>query len=145
MAFQSFVNLAIESTGVTGKTLLSLLNPERPPLKSVFFQGYQSTFDPIIRAATILTAPISLIFIAAGCAVTSVVLAFVSLGRCVLANSHNAKQPILASGYFLLAAAVALMAAIASPVIHAIDLIGGGITSLAQQPSKETPKISASL
>lgn len=145
MTFEEFHLFLLDYSGVTSQVAGNRFRKHPLPLGSIFFQPYQSKADPFIRASSLVTGPAVLSFIALECALISVYFAVKSIIDLAAKNNKEAKKSIAASGELLLAMTGALLAAILSPIINLIDLIGGGINSISAKSSAEIPIAAAAI
>lgn len=122
------------STKLCGATAFPFINSDKRP---GFFSPYQSGKDFSLRAASIITAPIifSLSTVAAlldACAELLKVFATLFQGEFSASKDH-----FIECGKNLMLQPIFLIAAILSPLVNLIDLIGGAINSIRQ--SSQTP------
>lgn len=118
--------------GTTVKATVLACDDSRTSVRSAFFKPYESPSDVLFRTTSIVTDSV---FLAAGTAFFALAAGFYllkSLANLITANLDDAKENLGEVKDCLLIAPVMLVAAIFSPVINLVDLIGGGVTSLQQ-------------
>ena len=111
----------------------------------MFFRPYKSASDVLQRSATIITAPLSYTLCSAGFALSALFELFKACHKLLLAltgfggssryNQYEAEQDFNESGRQLTIAAQCAVAAIASPFINLMYLIGGVVGSM--YPAKD--------
>jgi len=126
MTFQNFIEI---TGGTTTKLIDNVINAHNTP---VFFQPFRSKTDIALRATSIVTAPIVSVgfVVLAPCA--SLLFACKALLYLAI-NPNDAKEDILAAGGFLMATALAVVAAVTSALINLIDFLGSFIRTLQQK------------
>lgn len=123
--------------GITMDVIRNQTDENPLPIRSLFFKPYQSKADPIYRAATVITAPLAFTVAGVECALFSVLYAFKSIVDIATLDFASAKANLSGSLYFLTAMTTALCIAAISPLVNAIDLIGGGINTLFENHNEE--------
>lgn len=137
MTMQEFEDFLIKNSGVTTLALNNIIGMAPVPTSSFFFKPYQSKLDPLFRASTIITGPVVLAAYALGFAFLTVFNAFKSLGNLIILDPKEAKNSISDSAAFLIGMVLEALAAVLSPIVNLIDLIGGGVTSLTNSNNDE--------
>lgn len=135
---QEFNQFITEHSGVTTKVIHNILCEDKPkPIQSFFFKPYGSVSDPLNRVTSLITDPVILSIFAIENALGSVFFAGKGLVNLAMWDLEDAKESfgISASGVLLMLANI--FAATLSALINAIDLVGGGITSLLEDTSEE--------
>ena len=110
---------------------------KKEPIKTLFFKPYQSKTEFFYKTSGVITAPICASIIAIELAVGSLYLGLKSLVDLAQLDTQTAKIHIIDAVVHLVCSFVALIAAMASPVINFVDLVGSGINTLRQ--NNETP------
>lgn len=121
----------LKNSGVPGTAFLNFLSSESD-IKRNFFQPYQSKSDLFFRSATVITAPITLTAIALEFAALTLGYAIKSLVEFVMLRPSDAVDDLGNSAMSFMTAIGLALAALASPVINAVDLIGSGVVTLRQ-------------
>lgn len=125
------------SEKLIGATLIPLLDSKN---KISFFSSYQSGKDFSLRAASIITAPILLSLGTMSLLVNAGGELLNGFSELLKFDFSDAGKHFLESGKCLLVSPLLIIAAILSPLVNLIDLIGGAINSLrhsAQTPQQE--------
>ncbi len=130
MTLIEFNQFLLRYSDVTGRLLGNAFEDRPAPIKPFFFQPYQSKLDPLCRASSIVTAPVCLSVVAVEFAGASVLFAIKSALDLATFEPTKAKEDGGGSIRLLMAMTAALCTAILSPLINAIDLIGGGVNTL---------------
>lgn len=142
----SINSFLLKYSGITGEELKNIMLSDDPDPSGqsfvqssgpTFFKPYQSISDPFFRAASIVTAPLCLSVLAVEFAMASVILAFKALIDLPREGFAKAKETIKMSASCLMLMTFSLFAVFASPFINAIDLIGGGITTVVRKCTDE--------
>lgn len=124
--------------GTTAKAIATAVdNDSQKTVQSGFFKPYKSPSNVFFRTTSIITDPLLL---AGGTAFFALLAGFEllkSLGSLITANRQDAKESLKESGEMIVIAGMLLIAAIASPLVNLVDLIGGGVTSLKQNLAVE--------
>jgi hypothetical protein len=125
-----FNQFLLRNSHVTGRVLSNVFEDRPSSIKPFFFQPYQSKSDPLYRGSSIVTAPLCLFVVAVEFAGASILFAIKSVMDLATLNPGQAKENGGGSIKLLMAMSAALCMAILSPLINAVDLIGGGVNTL---------------
>jgi hypothetical protein len=138
MTLQEFHQFLIENSGVTSNALDHILSDSSPKdISPFFFKPYESKIDPLYRASTLVSGPIVLSVIALEFALASVYCALESIVNLIGLDPEAAGISIMQSASAFVAMTLAILAAVISPIVNTIDLIGGGITSITEKCSED--------
>ncbi|MCL9683854.1 hypothetical protein [Legionella maioricensis] len=130
MTLIEFNQFLLRNSHVTGRVVSNVFENKPSSIKPFFFQRYQSTSDPFYRASSIVSAPICLAVVAVEFAGASILYAIKSALDLATLNPGQAKENGGGAIKLLMAMTAALCIAILSPLINALDLIGGGVNTL---------------
>lgn len=143
MTFQEFLkqfnDFLFAQCGMTNTLFDHVRLGREAPIKSLFFNPYQSPKEFFYKAASVVTAPVCLSVIALELASASLYLGIRSAVDLAKLNTHVAKIHLIDAVFHMVFAFVAAIAAIASPFINIVDLAGAGIASLTpkDEPQEE--------
>lgn len=126
-----------ENSGVTGILLESALGGCQLPVRSFFFKPYKNTADALSRTGAIVAAPVLLGALSFEFALISVFSVLNALVELVTMDTKAAQDNLIESAAAFILTGIVLLAAVTSPIINAIDLIGGGIATLNQANIEE--------
>jgi len=128
MFFYELNKRILHQSGVTGQILFNAIyQSEMPVSQSVFFQPISNPKESMFRAFSIVGAPIMLSIFAVGCALASLVSGLQSLIHLATKNTDEASNKTIDSILTATVALVSLVAAVVSPVINLIDLLGSSL------------------
>lgn len=143
----NFLANLIEYTGVAGEFLLNgeMFENKQASTKaskddnhSAFFRPVKSVPDFTWRSLYVVTAPIVFALGAVTCAFICLGTLIASIIETACDNPQEAKDDLMFSGTFLLYAIASVILALVSPVINAIDLVGGCVKSFSNLDETQT-------
>lgn len=136
MTFQEFLkkfnDFLFDQCGMTNTLFDHARLGKEGSMKSLFFKPYQSKEEFLYKSASVVAAPICLSILALELASASLYLGIRSAVDLTSLNTHRAKIHLMDGVFHMIFAFVAAIAAIASPFINMVDLVGSGITTLTQ-------------
>lgn len=152
MAFDKFNRFLFNQSGVTGALLnkfydefyiggdrsvhhASLSGPSSSEPGSLFFQPCPSKTACFYRAASIVTAPVCLLVMTVELFLEAIYYALQMIADVVMKNPDEAKSDLKCCCGGILAMVIVLTAAIISPFMNGIDLIGGLVADLPAEDS----------
>lgn len=124
LSLDSFIDYLLEYSGQI-KTIV-----KNSSKKIRFFNCYQSGSEFFWAAASVVSAPIALTLISLGCILAAVVMAIKSIGDLFVVKSEVVKEGQDTSVATLLLMGAALLAALVSPFLNVIAVLGNSVITL---------------
>ncbi|CEG56895.1 hypothetical protein [Legionella fallonii] len=120
-------------SGTTSKAISSaLVNDNGAPIRSFFFTPIKSTTSFAVRATSIVTDTPQLAMASAVIALAIGAHFLATIGNFVTGNFEETLESLKGAGIFMLVSAGLAVAALFSPIINTVDLLGGMVSTVAE-------------
>lgn len=139
MSLKRINDFLSENYGVSERVYQNIYNKRSSA--PIFFMPYRFKSDPLFRAASIVTAPICYSIYALEKAIGSIVYILKSIGSLAMLHPNESLNSLKYCFDNLLQTGINLLAAVMSPIINTLALIGGGVATVYGNENKVPPII----
>jgi hypothetical protein len=134
MSFDEFLkktnDFLFEQSGMINTLFKHTTEGKHGSVSSLFFQPYQSKSDFMYRNMSIVTAPVCMSLLALELAVASFYMGLKSMANLVILDTSAAKRYAQELLLYSIFSFIATVAAIASPFVNLVDMVGSVVTSI---------------
>lgn len=111
--------------GITNLTIINLVNPSSELNKPTLFSRYGTIKDPLYRIASIINGPLAGLFIVLRFTGFTLKMVGTAILELTEGEIEDAQNSLLEAGKGFLFTLFAIIGAALSPLLNALDLIGG--------------------